>query len=347
MNLRGVSVFAAVCGMACQSRTAAVSSDSLSRADAWSEEAAITLLSLGVQHTDPSIRAAAVAHWIASKHPSSHRLVPWVMADPSPHVQRAAARIVTPTTARPVVHAGTDPIAQVMLEETNNASMWMVSTLAAIKDGFPPLDPVALELVIQWRPEGAAETIVRGVDVADESMRLPLALAAVRMDAEGAHQALTTALQDADDEMRIAAIEGLVYAPVDRSRGWLERAAKRSESATALHARLALMALGERPISVGIDALSSPARDTRAWALECLQKRAEEQPLPREVIVQVQGSLRDESPLVRGAAVRALIAAAGVEYVPLRAEIFEAEPDAVSMLIAGKWLAHTLNKAVE
>ena len=344
----GLTAAVAMVASACQSRTASLNAGSLNRVDAWSEEAAIAILESGTQNPDPSIRAAAVSHWIESEHPSSHRVLPWVMADPSAYVQRAAARAVTGTSTRPVVHEGTDPVAQLFLGQLDAESTWMDATLAAIAEGFPPVDPAALEAIVLRPPSDAGSILVRGVSVAEESMQLPMALAAVRIDAEGSSQALSAALENADEELRIAAIEGLVVAPPNgRSRVWLERASKRGNSAATAHARLALMALGDRPLSVGIDALNSPDRDTRAWAIECMEIRSKDQPLPREVIAQIQGSLRDESPMVRRASIRALIAAAGVEFVPLRAEVFESELDAVSMMIAGKWLAYRLDKAVE
>ena len=63
-----------------------------------------------------------------------------------------------------------------------------------------------------------------------------------------------------------------------------------------------------------------------------------ERPLPREAIARLQSSLRDEAPRVQAAAVDALMASAGVEYVPLAPQRFAGEPNAVSAVIAGKWL---------
>jgi hypothetical protein len=60
--------------------------------------------------------------------------------------------------------------------------------------------------------------------------------------------------------------------------------------------------------------------------------------LPRGVVVALQSTWRDESAAVRHSATVALIAIAGIAAVPITRITSETEPDAVSVMMAGKWI---------
>jgi len=158
-------------------------------------------------------------------------------------------------------------------------------------------------------------------------------------------KALGGAIESGEDERRLIAIESLTSHGDGDAVEWLKRAARRGDTDAGMHARLALVALGQRPVSVALEALGSADRDTREWAVKCLGKSVEVRPLPRDAILRLQGSVRDESPAVKRASVQALFAAGGVELVPLGGMSSPIEPDAVSMMVAGKWLARTATPA--
>lgn len=324
--------------MACRSPGVVAPAGVVDSAAAWSAEAAIGVLRAGSEHPDPSIRAAAVASWIGSSHESSLELAPWVLADPSAHVQRRAARAAAGRSIVLTVHPSSDELALAVLGSLPNEAEWTRAAIASVADGMEPPDPAMLEYLVTTGEPSLGPALMDGLAAADELAELPLAIAAIAVEAEGAASSLTSLLSGANEATRIAAIEGLLDASGERARPWLERAAKRPGSDAALHARLGLVALGARPVSIGLEALGSPDRDTRAWAVRCVGMAGAERPLPREAIARLQSSLRDEAPRVQAAAVDALMASAGVEYVPLAPQRFAGEPDAVSAVIAGKWL---------
>ena len=317
---------------------AAVAPAAVDTAESWTAEAAVALLRAGSAHPDPSIRAAAVASWLGSDHSSNRELAAWVLADPSPHVQRRAAHAAAGRSLSLVVHPSSDDLALAVLGALPNEADWTRAAIASVADGLEPPDPAMLDYLVTTGDPSVGPALMGGLAMAEELAELPLAIAAVTVGAEGAVASLTSLLADANEATRIAAIEGLLEASGSAAQPWLERAAKRSGSSAALHARLALVALGSRPVAMGLDAMGSPDRDTRAWAVRCVGMAGTERPLPREAIARLQSSLRDEAPRVQAAAVQALMMSVGVEYVPIPSGRFAGEPSAVSAVIAGKWL---------
>jgi len=279
-----------------------------------------------------------VANWIGSDHESSRELTAWVLADPSSYVQRRAARAAAGRPLTLTVHPSSDDLALAVLGALPNETEWTRAAIASVSDGVDPPDPFMLEYLVTTGDASLGSALMDGLAIADELVELPLAVAAVTVNADGAASSLASLLADADEATRIAAIEGLLDAIGSAARPWLERAAKRPGSDAALHARLGLVALGARPVATGIEALGSPDRDTRAWAARCVGMAGAERPLPREAIASLQRSLRDEAPRVQAAAVQALVVSAGVEYVPIASGRFGGEPNAVSAVLAGKWL---------
>ena len=117
--------------------------------------------------------------------------------------------------------------------------------------------------------------------------------------------------------------------------------------AVAQHAKIGLVVSGKTSLDVVSGALDSPDRDIRAWAAQCLAMTAKERPLPRELITRLQASARDESPAVRWGAVEALLAGSGPGAVSSGPPNPGGEPDAVSMLIAAKWLVASAERSPE
>lgn len=184
--------------------------------------------------------------------------------------------------------------------------------------------------------------------MAEEPIRLPMALASVALDSAQGAQAVAGLLKDeAGEELRIEAVEATVKLGGSRAKGWLERAAKGNAESVANHAKIGLVVSGQTSFEFVLEALKSPDRDTRAWAAQCLTMAAKERTLPRDLILGLQASVRDEAPAVRWGAVEALLVAAGPGAVVWEPRYLGAEPDAVSMLIAGKWLELSAKKAAK
>lgn len=313
----------------------------------WSEESSMEVLRSGTHHDDPSIRAAAITAWIESKHSSRDALAAWVLADPSSHVQRSAAASATNAAMVLTVHEGTEAVARIMAQERALGEERLKSSVDLIRDGEFPADSFLLDLLVDWAGDRLRPVVVDGVAVAEEPMRLPMAIAAVRVGADGAIQTLDNVVSDGGDSTVYVAIESLAAANGKQAQAWLERLAKRGGSGDALHAEIGLVALGERPLSVALEAMGSPDRDTRAWAATAIGEAAAERTLPREAILRLQESLRDESPSVRTAAAMALVGSVGVEFVPMRVEDSLVQPNAVSMIVAGKWLSQYVGEGIE
>ena len=305
----------------------------------WTEESSIEVLRSGTNHSDPSIRAAAIAAWIESKHHSRDALATWVLADPSAHVQRTAAQSASRAAMVLTVHESTDAVARIMAQERALGTEQLKASVDLIREGDFPADAFLLDLLVERSGKQLRSILVDGVALAEEPMRLPMAIAAVRLDAEGAIQTLDGVVSDGEGSSVFVAIESLADAKGRQTQMWLEKIAKRNDGAAALHADIGLVALGKRPLSVALEAMESPDRDTRAWAATAIGKGTAERTLPREAIVRLQNSLRDESLAVRTAGAMALLASVGVEFVPLRVDQSLAQPNAVSMIVAGRWLS--------
>ena len=306
----------------------------------WDQEESLVRLRAGVQSEDPAIRAAAVSAWIDSNHPSGQALDAWVLADPSVHVQRSAAMAGRIHNRSLSIHPTTDRVAQLWTEGHRDEA-WFAELKQALRDGMFPADPDLLTAFVEQEGASLGPLLVEGASMAEEPMQLPIALAAVRVGAPGAMKALGDAIEAGDDERRLIAIESLTEHGDDDAIEWLKRASRRGDTDAGLHARLALVAFGKQPASVALEALGSSDRDTREWAVKCLGMSVKVRALPREAILRLQGSVRDESPAVKRASVRALYAVKGIEMVPLGGMSSAIEPDAVSLMVAGKWLART------
>lgn len=305
----------------------------------WTELSSIEVLRSGAHHNDPSIRAAAITAWIESTHVSRESLAGWVLMDPSVHVQRSAAKSASNTAMVLTVHDDTDAVARIMAQDRALGEDRLQASVDLIREGEFPADAFLLDLLVDWAGERLGPVLVDGVAMAEEPMRLPMAVAALELSADGAVQSLDDVVSVGDESIVSLAIEALATAGGPQAQAWLEKVAKRGGVGDALHAEIGLVALGERPLSLALEAIGSPDRDTRAWAATAIGKASAERALPREAIVRLQGSLRDESPSVRTAAAVALMASVGVEFVPLRIEDSLAQPNAVSMIVAGEWLS--------
>ena len=320
----------------------------------WTESQAVETLRAGAESPDPSIRAVAVSAWIGSAHPSSAVLGGWVLADPSSHVQRVSARAALEAGVPLTLHPTTDVLAALWLDDSVGVASGeyralamaiggdgpsLAQLLADLSEGSISAESDVLELLVRSDLKGVGDALAQGSALAEEPVRLPMAMAAVALGSEEGVPAVAMLLQDDQgEELRIEAVEAMVHLGDSRAVNWLERTAKGTSEAVSMHAKIGLIVSGQTAMSFAAEALGSPDRDTRAWAAECLAMAAEERPLPRELITRLQASVRDEAPAVRWGAVQALLAAGSPSAVSSVPSNPVDQPDAVSMLIAAKWL---------
>jgi len=329
----------------------------------WTESQALAVLRAGTRSSDSSTRAVAASAWIGSAHPSSSVLGGWVLADPSPHVQRVSARAASQVDVPLTIHPGTDTLAALWLGRSGSAvsdehralvlaiggdEAALSQLLSDVSEGTISAESDVLELLIRSDLKGVGDALAQGSTLAEEPIRLPMALAAVAIGSEQGVQAVASLLKDTPGtELRIEAVEAMVRLGGLRAERWLERAAKGGSEAVAMHAKIGLVVFGHTSLDFVSGALDSPDRDTRAWAAQCLSLAAEERPLPRELIPRLQARARDEAPAVRWGAVEALLAGFGPGAVLLEPPNPGDEPDAVSMLIAAKWLEVWAERGIE
>jgi len=326
----------------------------------WSISDARRVLEIAASSPDPSLRALALSALVVGEDSRVWLTRGW--NDPSATVQRALA-ISHPTllTAGDLTLPRADvfAVAWVLQEYPDGDALReqvlqqnglvlpflggasdVDSVLSDLRDGMVPPEQLFVDVVVRSGIAGAAEAMAMGALHAEEEMRLPLALGALQMAAVEGGAALDEVLRDADELTEFLAVESLTKMGGDRSVSRLKRTAKGEDEALSQYARVGLVALGHVPLDEAVRGLSAADRDLRYWAATCLGLASEDRPLPRSVIVALQGTWRDESIMVREAATKALIAGAGVESVPLAPLSLHAEVDAVATIVAGKWLAH-------
>jgi hypothetical protein len=320
----------------------------------WTESQALAVLRAGTRSSDSSTRAVAASAWIGSAHPSSSVLGGWVLADPSPHVQRVSARAASRVGVPLTVHPGTDTLAALWMGRSGSVlsdehrtlalaiggdEVGLSQLLSDLSEGTISAESDVLDLLIRSDLRGVGDALAQGAALAEEPIRLPMAMAAVALGSDNGVQAVVALLKDAPGtELRIEAVEAMVRLGGSRAERWLERAAKGGSEAVAMHAKIGLVVSGQTSLEFVAGALDSPDRDTRAWAAQCVSLAVAERPLPRELITRLQGRARDEAPAVRWGAVEALLAVAGPGAVLMESPNPDDELDAVSMLIAAKWL---------
>ena len=329
----------------------------------WTESQALAILRAGTESPDSSVRAVAASAWLGSTHPSASVLSGWVLADPSSHVQRVSARAASEAGITLTLHPTTDALAAVWLGHSQSVvsgehralalaiggdGAGLEELLSDLSEGTMSAESDVLELLVRSDLEGVGDALSRGSAMAEEPVRLPMAMAAVALGSDQGVQAVAALLTDElGEELRIEAVEAMVRLGSSVAESWLERAANDGNEAVAEHAKIGLVVSGKTSLEFVSGALDSPDRDTRAWAAQCLAMTAKERPLPRELIRRLQASARDEAPAVRWGAVEALLAGSGPGAVSPEPPNPGGEPDAVSMLIAAKWLAASVEKSPE
>ena len=329
----------------------------------WTESQALAILRAGTESPDSSIRAVAASAWLGSAHSSASVLGGWVLADPSAHVQRVSARAASEAGIALTLHPMTDALAALWLGHSGSVvsnehralalaiggdGAGLEELLSDLSEGTMSAEADVLELLVRSGLKGVGDALSRGSAMAEEPVRLPMAMAAVALGSDQGVQAVAALLKDdPGEELRIEAVEAMVRLGGSVAEGWLERTAKSGTDAVAEHAKIGLVVSGKTSLEVVSEALDSPDRDTRAWAAQCLAMTAKERPLPRELITRLQASARDEAPAVRWGTVEALLAAVGPGAVSSGPPNPGGEPDAVSMLIAAKWLLASVEKSPE
>ena len=329
----------------------------------WSRADALRVLQTAAESEDPSLRALALPALVREGDQ-------WLVRgwhDPSVAVQRAIAtshpkRLSAEQLIRPGAdllavawvlqeYPITDPILQQVTGQKQSlvAQMLGLGTqipelLVDLKDGMIPPEPMFIDVLVRSEIDGIGEAMATGALLAEDEMRLPLAVASLQRSPEAGMEALNEVLRDADEMTMVFAVESLTYVGGEPAVAWLKRAAK-EDGAVREYAKAALMALGYHPFDEALGALSSPDRDLRAWAARCFEIASVKRPLPQNVILALQGTWRDESVLVRHAVTDALIAGAGVISVPFAAPAPEAEVDTLAVLVAGSWLSHHDNQS--
>ena len=326
----------------------------------WSRSDALRVLKTAAESEDPSLRALALP---ALANEDEGQL--WLVRgwhDPSVAVQRAMAmshprllsvnHLVRPGVDQLAVawvlqeYAAGDPILQQVVGQEQGFVAQVLGQgprlpelLSDIEDGMIPPEPMFIELLIRSGIDGIGEAMATGALRAEDEMRLPLAVASLQVSPEAGMVALNEVLREADEMTLIFAVESLTRLGGEQAIAWLKRAAK-EDGPVREYAKMGLMALGFRPFEDALGALSSPDRDLRSWAARCFEIASVNRPLPRNVILALQGTWKDESVMVRRAVTDALMAGGGVVSVPFAAPVAQAEVDTLAVLVAANWLLH-------
>jgi hypothetical protein len=327
----------------------------------WTVSDAWRVLESAAGSDDPELRSLALPFLVSGSAGEAWLQRGWL--DPSRAVQRAIARS-HPLKLSPeqLMRPGADPLAVGLVLASRDSSSRQIdwsskvgladelvralageeaaksATIDAVREGMIPPEPLLVELLVRSELGGMGEAMAVGALVAEDEMRLPLALGAQVLDPKKGSAALLTVLREADEMTRLFAVEALTREGGEQPIVWLRRAAQGESGAVSEHAKLGLVALGLSKMEIALQGLSSPDRDQRVWAATCLGLLGRKRPLPRGVVVSLQSTWRDESAAVRHSATVALIAIAGIDAVPLPRITSETEPDAVSVMVAGKWI---------
>jgi hypothetical protein len=341
------------CGAARQSAKV----DALNVASPWSREAAEHILHRAVNSDDAALRAEAWRWWIASADSSVTMLLQRAVMDPSPMVQRVLAKHHAQQIGEQLAgRVGVDSLALAWLAQRGVAvpvppdEPWRTvisalggsvpdqsTLLAQIEVGLELPEPGLIALLSESDIEGMGAALMVGAEQVEEELADEMRLAALGLGEERAAEALLH--PDAASELSAWAIEVAARRPHPPAVARLRHLARAEDHALSMHARLALMALGEGYALAGTEGLVAGDRDTRAWAATCVGMAHLDRPLPRDVIALLQGSTRDESRAVRAQSVRTLVRTSGVEAVLMRPALGGQEPDAVSVFLAAQWLA--------
>jgi len=308
---------------------------------------------------------AAFIAWFASGDRSTESIVSRAANDPSPIVQRALAKQFPLRFSAPLQsRAAPDPMALAWLAFSGekvacsdlSIQCLLIRTLQGeelaqrqflerIEDGEVLADSGFFELLALMKLKGLGQSLLVGVEHAEAEVRVSMALAAFSQGEERAGQILTKLLGTSEDPAdHFWAIEVLVRGRISHAMGWLKQGRKSSDHALAVYFRVALASFGEEGLGVVLEAIETGDRDTRAWAIECLGISYENRPLPRGLIAILQGGARDETVKVRLMAAQLIADKFGSQFVPLVGLPVEAEPDPVSLFVAGRWLAERVKK---
>jgi hypothetical protein len=319
------------------------------------------VLQSAAQSDDVELRAMALSFLVAASEEDTWLKRAWM--DPSPRVQRVIAEAhPLRLSDEQLVRPGADAlaVARVLVgRESVSASLdWTVKAgladdvvralggdqtaigvvLDAVREGMLPPEPLLVDVLVRSGLPGMGVALAEGALNAEDEMRLPLALGAQQLAPNDGSAALAEVLRGADEMTRLFAVEALTRAGGEHAVGWLRRAVHGDSGAVRAHARLGLVALGVSKLSVAVEGLSSPDRDQRTWAAACIAMVSRKRPLPRGVVVALQRTWRDESDAVRRSVTRALVDGVGPEAVPIMQNGSPGEPDAVSVMVAGKWI---------
>jgi hypothetical protein len=322
--------------------------------------------------SDPVVRSMAIVALAGNAGLEADAFLMRGVLDPSPFVQRTVAGSLPEQALSAMVgRASVDPIAravalagvsaekrtQVPFEMDRSRPGDLVSDallgdqqamdglLLMAREGSLPPEAALFKAMVRTESVALGEALADGIPLAEDLIRVQMAVAAQRLAPSRAAGALSAALSESTIEQRLEAVEGLVENDTPGGRDFLHRAAKAGPGAVQEYAQLALAALGEQPINVAIDALTSPDRDVRAWSAICLMHASTDRPLHRGVIPGLQVARQDEAPAVRQAAVQALLAISGTSSVPIHESFWAAKPGSVSVMIAASlWSERRVSK---
>lgn len=319
------------------------------------------VLELAARSEDPALRAQALSLLVATSDDEQWLNRAWM--DPSHTVQRAIAqshpfRLSDAHLLRPgadglavgwVLAVRTSPVQQIDWTATDDLSDDLVRALCGneasqkvvlglVREGMVPPEPLLVNVLARSGLPEMGSALAEGAMNAEDEMRLPMALAAQDLAPEAGRTALVEVLRGADEMTRLFAVEALTRLGDGPSLAWLRRAAHGEPGAVREHARMGLVALGVLRLDVAVEGLSSSDRDQRAWAAACLGLAGVKRPLPRGVVAALQSTWRDESDAVRRSVTQALLVSVGPGAVPVDQTRSPGEPDAVSVMVSGKWI---------
>ncbi len=361
MWIGGIVAVNALGPVGCSAKKRVLEGDSTDKpVSMWSRSDALRVLEYAAGSEDAGLRSLALPALSGGENGGD-----WVQRgwhDPSVAVQRSLAishgDLLSETQ---LVRPGADPFAvawvlqaypiddpiraQVggvrkgLVEQMLGQGPGINELLTDVEDGLIPPEPMFIDLLVRSGIQGMGEAMATGASRSEEEMRLPLAVASFDVSPEVGLPALDTVLREADAMTFTFAVESVTQVGGERAISWLRRLTK-EEGPIRGHAKLGLVALGVRPLDDALVGLSSPDRDVRAWAATCLGIAARNRPLPRNVILALQETWRDESMLVRRAVTRALIRSNGASSVPLAHAPPNAVVDTVAVLVAAGWLSY-------
>ena len=321
---------------------------------------------------DPVVRSMAIVALAGNAGPEADAFLLRGVLDPSPFVQRTVAESLPEQALRAMVgRSSIDPIARavalagVSAEKRMQVSFEMDLSrpgdlvsgalrsdqqamdglLLMAREGSLPPEAALFEAMVRTESVALGEALADGIPLAEDLIRVQMAVVAQRLAPARAAGALGAALSESTIEQRLEAVEGLLENDTPAGRNFLHRAAKAGPGAVQEYAQLALTALGEQPANVAIDALASPDRDVRAWSAICLMQASTDRPLHRRAIPALQDARQDEAPAVRQAAVQALLVVGGTSSVPTQESFWAGKPDSVSVMIAASlWSEHRVSR---